>query len=99
MAHWHKHLQDYDFKIIHIIGKINTPADALLRPLGEDIVEDSQEVALLLLEVFLNVFGVDSDESLEHHIVLTQQTMSKLMDEWSKHLPVQRDEQVDGPIW
>jgi len=99
MACWHEHLQDYNFRIIHIAGKINTLADALLRPLGEDVVEDSQEIALLPPEVFLNVFGMDSDGSLKHHIVLAQQTMSKLMDDWSKHLPISRDNQVDGPVW
>jgi len=40
-ARWHERLQDYDFRIIHITGKVNTPADALLRPSGTDIVEDS----------------------------------------------------------
>jgi len=42
IACWHEHLQDYDFKIVHIAGKINTPADALLRPPGKDVIEDSQ---------------------------------------------------------
>ena len=27
---WHEKLQDYNFKIVHIAGKTNTPADALL---------------------------------------------------------------------
>jgi hypothetical protein len=26
---WHKKLQDYNFKIVHIAGKTNTPADTL----------------------------------------------------------------------
>jgi len=29
MARWHEKLQDYNFKIVHISGKTNTPADAL----------------------------------------------------------------------
>jgi len=69
-AWWHECLQDYNFRIIHIAGKINTPADALSRPLGADIVEDSREMALLPPNLFLNVFGADSDRSLEYHIVL-----------------------------
>ena len=28
-AHWHEKLQDYNFKILHIPRKNNTPADAL----------------------------------------------------------------------
>ena len=99
MAHWHECLQDYNFRIIHITGKVNTPADALLRPSGEDVMEDSQEIALLPPEVFLNVFGANLDGSLEHYIVLAQQMMSERMDDWSKHLPIRRDDQVDRPIW
>jgi len=41
MARWHEQLQDYNFKIIHIAGKINTPADMLLRLIGEDVPKDS----------------------------------------------------------
>ncbi len=72
MAWWHERLQDYDFRIVHIAGKTNTPADTLSRPPGMDIVEDSQKVALLPPELFLNVFGANSDGLLEHQIVLTQ---------------------------
>jgi len=25
--------------------------------------------------------------------------MNKVMDKWTKHLPIVRDEQIDGPIW
>jgi len=28
-AWWHEKLQDYNFKILHVAGKNNTPADAL----------------------------------------------------------------------
>jgi len=40
MARWHKKLQDYNFKITHITGKINTPVDTLSRPNGSDIPSD-----------------------------------------------------------
>ncbi len=99
MAHWHECLQDYNFRIVHFAGKVNIPADTLSRPPGENIVEDSWEIALLPPEVFLNVFGADSDGSLEHHIILTQWAMSEIMDDWLKHLPISRDQHVDGPIW
>ncbi len=88
MARWHEQLQDYDFRIIHIAGKVNTPADALSRLPRSEVVEDSHKVVLLPPEVFLNVFGVDSDGSLEHQIVLTQRTVSNIMDEWMKELPI-----------
>jgi hypothetical protein len=32
MARWHKKLQDYNFHIVHIQGKNNTPANALSCP-------------------------------------------------------------------
>jgi len=99
MAQWHEWLQDYDFRIIHIAGKMNTPADTLSRPLGTDVVEDSREMALLAPELFLNMFGADSNRSLEHQIVLTQRTVSNVMDKWAEDLPIIRDEQVDGPMW
>jgi len=38
-------------------------------------------MALLPPELFLNVFGTDSDGSLKHHIVLAQRTVSKTMDD------------------
>ena len=98
MAQWHEHLQDYDFRIIHISGKVNTPADALLRPPGADIMEDSWELALLPPELFLNIFGADSDGSLEHQIILAQRTMSNVMDKWAEDLPIIRNEQVDRPM-
>ncbi len=72
MARWHEHLQDYNFRIIHIAGKVNTPADTLSRPPRADVTEDSQEMALLPPALFLNVFSADSNSSLEHQIVLTQ---------------------------
>ncbi|SRR6266851_1830934 len=87
-ARWHERLQDYDFKIVHIAGKINTPADALSQPLGEDVPKDSWEVVLLPPHLFLNVFEAGSDSSLEHQIVLAQRTMRKTMEEWMKHLPI-----------
>ncbi len=98
-AQWHKRLQDYDFRIIHITGKTNTPANMLLRPPRADVVEDSQEMALLPSELFLNIFRADSNRSLEHQIILTQQTMSDVMDKWAEDLPIIRDKQVDGPMW
>ena len=36
---WHEKLQDYNFKILHITGKNNTPMDVLSRP-----SDDEQEV-------------------------------------------------------
>ena len=64
-ACWHEKLQDYNFKILHIPGKMNTPADALSRPNGQDIQELTKEVALIPSEAFIQIFGPNSDDSLE----------------------------------
>ncbi len=69
MAHWHEKLQDYNFKIIHILGKTNTPADVLSQPNGQDIQESTKEMSLIPPEAFLRIFGPDSDDSLESWIV------------------------------
>ena len=68
-ARWYKKLQDYNFWILHIPGKANTPADALSRPNGPEATEPAKEVALIPLAVFLNVFGPDSVDSVESRIV------------------------------
>ena len=73
MARWHEKLQDYNFKIVHILGKTNMPADALSRPNGQDIQESTKEVSLIPPEAFLWIFRPDSDDSLESRIVESQQ--------------------------
>jgi len=47
IACWHEKLQDYNFKILHIPRKTNTPADALSQPNGQDIQESTKEVSLI----------------------------------------------------
>jgi len=46
-ARWYEKLQDYNFKILHIPGKANMPADALSRPNGPEATEPVKEVALI----------------------------------------------------
>ena len=73
--------------------------DALSRPPGANVPEDSRETALLPSKLFLNVFGADSDRLLEHQIMLSQRRVSNIMNEWMKDLPIIRDKQEDGPVW
>ena len=87
-ARWHEKLQDYNFKIIHVQGKTNTPADALSRPNGADITEDDRELALIPESAFLNVFDADSDGSLEQHIVDAQHHHKETMEQWVEQLPI-----------
>jgi len=71
-ARWHEKLQDYNFRIVHITRKTNTPADTLSHPNGLEHQEPVKEVMLIPQEVFLNLFEVGSDGLVEADIVESQ---------------------------
>ncbi len=53
-ARWHADLQEYDFVIKHVPGKINTPADELSRPPNTDQGQnDNENQTLLKPELFI----------------------------------------------
>jgi len=55
MAQWHTDLQEYDFVIKHIPGKINTPADKLSCPPNSDQGKNNnQDQTLLEPKIFVN---------------------------------------------
>ena len=89
-------MQDYNFKIVHISGKTNTPADALSRPNGQDVQESTKETSLIPPEAFLRIFGPDSDDSLESRIVGGQKRHEKEIREWAKSQPIH---ELDGAMW
>src|SRR6266851_4020336 len=93
---WHEKLQDYNFKIVHISRKSNTPADTLSRPAGQDVQESTKETSLIPLEAFLRIFRPDSDDSLESRIVDGQKRHRKKITEWAKSLPIH---ELDGDMW
>jgi len=74
-AQWHEKLQDYNFRIVHITGKTNTPADTLSHPNGLKHQEPVKEVMLIPQEVFLNLFEVGSDGWVEADIVKSMRTL------------------------
>ena len=47
-------------------------------------------------EAFLQIFGPNSDGSLESQIVEIQQQHRKTMEEWAKDLPIQ---ELDEAMW
>ena len=96
MVRWHEKLQDYNFKIVHISGKTNTPANALSQPNGQDIQESTKETSLISPKAFLRIFGPDLDDSLETQIVNSQRRHQKTMKEWAKDLPIH---ELDRTIW
>ncbi len=53
-ARWHADLQEYNFVIKHVPGKINTPADELSRPPNADQgQDDNEDQTLLKPELFI----------------------------------------------
>ena len=73
MARWHKKLQDYNFCIVHIPGKNNTPADALSQPNEDNCQQEERQVTLLPPETFLNLANTDNEDSIEYLLVQEQQ--------------------------
>ena len=69
MARWHKKLQDYNFKIIHIARKHNGLADALSRMHQKNEGEELKLTPLISPDAFLNVFKVRDPGMVEHKIV------------------------------
>jgi len=95
-ARWHEKLQDYNFRIVHIARKTNTPADALSCPNGLKHQEPVKEVTLIPQEAFLNLFEAGSDGSVEADIVESQREHWETLEQWAKMLPIH---QLDGVMW
>jgi len=62
---WHEKLQDYNFKILHVAGKNNTPADALSRLCDDEREQGERQLSLLPKSVFLNLAEAGDPTSLE----------------------------------
>ena len=69
IACWHEKLQDYNFKIVHIPGKDNGPADVLLRMHQDKEQEEPKLTSLLPPDAFLNIFKAGDLGTLEHDVV------------------------------
>src|SRR6266851_3843050 len=72
-ARWHEKLQDYNFKIVHIAGTANGPADALSRMDEEGEREETKLTSLILPDTFLNVFEVGDPGTIEDEVIEAQQ--------------------------
>jgi hypothetical protein len=80
-------LQDYNFKIVHVPGKDNGPADALSRMHQDEEREEPKMTSLLPPDAFLNVFEAGDPGTLEHDVVMAQQEHRKTMEQWEKTIP------------
>ena len=80
-ARWHEKLQDYNFRIVHVQGKNNTPADALSRPNEDDRQHKERKITLLPSETFLNLADTGNEDSLEYLLVQEQEKHLKWLEE------------------
>jgi hypothetical protein len=60
-ARWHAKLQDYDFKIHHIKGKVNSAADALSRADDMEKCKEREPTIVIPAHSFLNQVSLDSN--------------------------------------
>jgi RNase H-like domain found in reverse transcriptase/Integrase zinc binding domain/Chromo (CHRromatin Organisation MOdifier) domain len=99
-ARWHGELQDYNFKLQHIPGKLHTAADALSRPTGADEgKEDNQQMTMIPEAAFIRLAGPDSNGSIEHTITIVQNNNRPLMEEWTGIYPIERIDNPDELFW
>jgi hypothetical protein len=87
-AWWHEKLRDYNFKIVHVPGKDNGPADALSRMHQDEEREEPRMTSLLPPDAFLNIFEAGDPGTVEHNMVTTQQEYKETMKQWEKTIPI-----------
>ncbi len=69
-ARWHADLQEYDFVIKHIPGKINTPADELSRPPNSDQGDDdNKDQTLLEPKLFINTTAIQIPDTSKRNLM------------------------------
>jgi RNase H-like domain found in reverse transcriptase/Integrase zinc binding domain len=99
-ARWHGELQDYNFKLQHIPGKLHTTADALSQPMGADKgKDDNQQMTMIPEAAFIRLAGPNSDGSIEHTISIIQNQNHTLMEEWIGIYPIEHVDNLDESFW
>jgi RNase H-like domain found in reverse transcriptase len=99
-ACWHGELQDYNFKLQHVPGKLHTTADTLSRPAGADEgKDDNQQMTMIPEAAFIRLAGPDSDRSIEHTITIVQNQHRTLMEEWAGIYPIELVDNPDKSFW
>jgi RNase H-like domain found in reverse transcriptase len=99
-ARWHGELQDYNFKLQHVPGKLHTAADALSRPVGaEEGKDNNQQMTMIPKAAFMRLAGPNSDGSIEHTITIIQNHNHPLMEEWMSIYPIKHIDNPDKPFW
>jgi len=98
-AQWHEKMQDYNFKIVHIPGKRNGPADALSRMHQEEEREESKLTPLIPPDTFLNIFEAGDPGTVEHKVVEAQQRYQDTLEQWEKTIPIEKTEEPGRTTW
>jgi RNase H-like domain found in reverse transcriptase len=99
-AQWHRELQDYNFKLQHVPGKLHTTADALSHPTGADEGKDNnQRMTMIPKAAFIQLAGPNSDGSIEHTILIVQNQNHTLMEEWTDIYPIEHVDNLDELFW
>jgi hypothetical protein len=92
-------MQDYNFKIIHIPGKWNGPADTLSRMHQEEEQEESKLTPLIPPDAFLNVFEAGNSGMVEHEVTEAQQQHWNTLEQWEKTIPISRTDEPGRTTW
>src|SRR6266853_1650275 len=98
-ARWHKKLQDYNFKIVHIAGTANGPADTLSRMDEGEEQREERLTPLISSDAFLNVFEAGDPGTIENEVIEVQQKQTETMEDWSRRLPIEKHEGPRVTIW
>ena len=98
-ARWHKKLKNYNFKIVHIAGTANGPADALSRLDEGEEQREAKLTPLISSDAFLNVFEAGDPGTIEDEVIEAQQRQKKTMEDWSRRLPIEKHEGPRVTTW
>jgi RNase H-like domain found in reverse transcriptase len=98
-ACWHGELQDYNFKLQHVPGKLHMAADTLSRPTGaNEGKNDNQQMTMISKAAFIRLAGPDSDRSIKYTITIIQNHNCALMEEWTGIYPIEHVDCPDEPF-
>jgi RNase H-like domain found in reverse transcriptase len=99
-AQWHGKLQDYNFVLQHVSGKLHMATDALSRPPGANRGKDNnQQMTMILEAAFIRLAGPNSDSSIKHTITIIQNHNHTLMKEWEGIYPIKCIDNPNKPFW
>jgi len=80
---WHVKLQDYDFVIHHVRGKVNSATDALSRLDNMEKCKEQEPTTVLKPRMFANILLLEPENMVEH-IHQSQNQDSTTMKQWQE---------------